>query len=463
MRIVICASEMVPFAKTGGLADVIGALPHALEELGHEVVVFIPKYKEVSQSGVKLRRLNGRIFYAGVGKNIKVYFPAHDAYFNRDGLYQEKGVDYPDNLERFCYYSRRVLEQLKEINFCADIIHAHDWQAGLIPLYLKTVYKDDPFYKKIKTLLTIHNLGYQGLFPKEEFPKLGLPSSLFTPQALEFYGRINILKGSIVFSDIINTVSPTYSREIRSKEFGYGLEGVLGNRKEDLFGILNGIDYSIWNPETDKFILKNYSAEGIAGKKGNKEGLRKICKLKLSKDVPLFGMVSRLAGHKGFDLLIGAMEEILKMDLEMVILGLGDKKYETALRHIAGKQPKKICVNFKFDDPLAHKIYAAADIFLMPSHYEPCGLSQMISLRYGTIPLVFKTGGLADTINKENGFIFEHYTKEALLKAISDSIEAFKMKKKWDALVLKAMQYDFSWKEAARRYTLLYEKACNRK
>lgn len=448
MKIAVCASEMVPFAKTGGLADVIGALPLELEKSGHEIAVFIPRYKG----------LLGKASPATVGRNIKVYFIAHDAYFNRDGLYQDKGVDFPDNLERFAYFCRAVLEFLKEINFKPDCLHAHDWQAGLMPVYLKTLYKTDPFYSKTRTLLTIHNLGYQGLFPKDDFPKLGLDWSVFNPDMLEFYDKINILKGGIVFSDVINTVSPTYAKEIQTEKFGMGLEGVLSGRSKDLFGILNGIDYSIWNPETDKFIAKNYSLKDISGKKENKKDLQKICKFAQRPEVPLFGMVSRLDSHKGFDLLIGVMEKMLKADLGIVILGLGDKKYETALKNMADKYPGKIHVELCFNDPLAHKIYAGSDIFLMPSHYEPCGLSQMISLRYGTIPLVFKTGGLADTINKENGFLFQQYTPQALLKAVAESLEAFKAKKKWDVLVLKAAQYDFSWKESARHYIRLYEK-----
>lgn len=460
MRILLCSSEVVPFAKTGGLADVAGALPLALEELGQEVIVAMPRYKEIQsrQGRDKIQKLKEDISYSIIGKNIKVYFIEKDTFFNRDGLYGDKTGDYKDNLDRFSYYSKRTLELLKEINFKPDIIHCHDWQSSLIPVYLKTLYVKEHFYKNIKTVLTIHNIGYQGLFPKEEFPKLGLDWSLFNMEMLEFYNKINILKGGIVFSDIITTVSPTYSKEIQTKEFGFGLEGILSKRCESLFGILNGLDYSIWNPETDKFIAKNYSDKNIEDKYKNKADLKTICKFPLKKDVPLFGIVSRLAQQKGFDILGQAIEKICKMNLQLVILGTGDLKYHILLESIVKKYPKVISLHLRFDDPLAHKIYAGSDIFLMPSRYEPCGLGQMISLRYGTIPLVFKTGGLADTVTQDNGFIFDNYSKEDLVKTIERAIKTFENKNKWITLMLKGMQYNFSWQESAKTYIKLYER-----
>jgi len=459
MKIALCASEVVPFAKTGGLADVAGALPLALEELGQEVIIVMPGYKAIQNSKIKIQKLKEGVSYSIIGKNIKVYFIENDAYFNRDGLYQDKKGDYKDNLDRFSYYCKSTLELLKEINFKPDIIHVHDWQTALIPVYLKTLYKKIPFYKNTKTILTIHNIGYQGLFPKEEFPKLGLDWSLFSVEMLEFYGKINILKGGMIFSDIINTVSPTYSKEIQTKEFGFGLEGVLGKRKKDVFGILNGLDYSIWNPETDRFIIKNYSISNIEDKYKNKEELQKICKLPIKEDVPLFGIVSRLAEQKGFDLLAALIEIICKMNLQLVILGTGDLKYHVLLENIVKKYPKIISLHLKFDDSLARKIYSGSDIFLMPSKYEPCGLGQMISLRYGTIPLVFKTGGLADTVTSDNGFVFDNYKKEDLIKTMEDAMRVFKDKKRWMKLVERAMQYNFSWKESAKKYLQIYERA----
>lgn len=457
MKIVICASEVVPFAKTGGLADVAGALPLALEAIGQEVIVVMPRYKAIQDP--KIQKLNEGISYATIGNKTKVYFIENDKYYNRDGLYGDKSGDHKDNLERFSFYCKRTLDLLPEINFKADIIHVHDWQSALIPVYLKTLYKDKPFYKNIKTVLTIHNIGYQGVFPKEEFPKLSLDWELFNIDMLEFYGKVNFLKGGVNSCDIINTVSSTYSKEIQTKEFGFGLEGILSNRKDKLFGILNGLDYTIWNPETDKFIAKNYSVSSIKDKYKSKIELRKICKLPAKKDVPLFGIVSRLAEQKGFDILAEGIEKICNMDLQLVILGTGDLRYHTLLENMAKKYPKVVSFNSKFDDPLAHKIYAGSDIFLMPSKYEPCGLGQLISLRYGTVPLVFKTGGLADTVTKDNGFVFDSYNKEELLKTMQRARNSFKNSNKWTELMRRGMQCNFSWDQSAKDYLALYEKA----
>jgi len=481
MKVAICASEVVPFAKTGGLADVAGALPLELKLLGQEVIIVMPRYKTIQEPKFSIQRLKPDISYSVIGENInpvtntkalseknkicngvKVYFIENDAFFNRDGLYQDKTGDYKDNLDRFAYYSRRTLELLKEINFKADIIHCHDWQSALIPIFLKTSYAENPFYQNTKTVFTIHNIGYQGLFPKDEFGKLGIDWKFFNMEMLEFYNKINLLKGGMVFCDIINTVSPTYSKEIQTKEFGYGLEGILAKRKKDVFGILNGLDYTIWNPKTDKFIARNFSLEKIDDKYKNKEDLQRICKLPVKTDVALFGIVSRLAEQKGFDILADAIEKICSMNLQLVILGTGDLKYHVILENIVKKYPKVISLHLKFDDPLAHKIYAGSDIFLMPSKYEPCGLGQLISMSYGTIPLVFKTGGLADTVTANDGFVFDKYKKEGLIKEIDKSIKAFKNKKEWLRLMQKAMQNNFSWRESAKDYISLYEKAKSR-
>lgn len=459
MRIAMCASEVVPFAKTGGLADVAGALPLALEEEGQDVIIIMPRYKMISSDKFKIRRLKDDISYTIIGKNIKVYFIENDNYYNRDGLYGDKSGDHKDNLERFSFYCRRALTLLKEINFKADIIHVHDWQASLVPVYLRFCFNKDPFYKEMKTVLTIHNIGYQGLFPKDEFPKLGLDWSLFNIEGLEFYDKINILKGGMVFSGLINTVSPTYSKEIQTKEFGFGLEGVLNKRKDSLYGILNGIDYTIWNPETDKYIARKFSAKDLTGKAADKEDLQKACSLPAKKDVPVFGIVSRLAEQKGFDILAEKIDRICKMDIQLVILGTGDMKYHLILQDMVKKYPKVISLALKFDDMLAHKIYAGSDIFVMPSRYEPCGLGQLISLRYGTIPLVFKTGGLADTVSPANGFVFDKYNSEELLKAFDKAVVGYKSKAKWAGLVKKAMGYNFSWEEQSKEYLLLYAKA----
>ncbi|TAM43455.1 glycogen synthase [bacterium] len=448
MKIALIASEVVPFAKTGGLADVAGALPIALEGLGCEVIIIMPGYKCVKGISPSV-----------VGKNIKVYFVENDLYFNRDGLYMDKKGDYKDNLERFAFFCRKSLELLKEINFNADILHLHDWQSSLAAVYLKNLYAKQPFYSRMKSLLTIHNIGYQGLFPGEDFAKLGLDKGLFDISGLEFYNRINLLKGGIIFSDLINTVSPTYALEIQEAKFGFGLEGLLRQRKKDLSGILNGLDYSIWDPATDKFIIRNFSQRNIEGKAYNKAELQKACSLPVDNEIPVLGIVSRLAEQKGFDILTEPLPEICKMGAQLVILGTGDLKYHKILQNAAKKYPKAFSLNLRFDDPLAHKIYAGSDIFLMPSSYEPCGLGQMIALRYGTIPLVFKTGGLADTINEDNGFVFSRYTKDELVKTVKRSLAVFAEKKKWGSLMNNAMRCDFSWEASAKKYIQLYEKA----
>jgi starch synthase len=399
MKIALIASEVVPFAKTGGLADVCGALPPALEKLGQDVVVVMPLYKAVRlQKAAQVKKISDDVSVSFLGKNVKVYFVANDAYFDRDGLYGDKSGDYPDNLERFSFFCKRSLQLLKETGFRPDIVHCHDWQSSLVPAYLKTVRAGDDFFTKTRSLLTIHNIGYQGLFPKEEYPKTGMDEKYFNPGQVEFYGKVNLLKAGIVFSDVINTVSRTYAKEIQTKEFGFGLEGVLRERSGSLFGIVNGIDYAIWNPATDPFIARKFSAEKFKDKAKDKQDLQKACCLPVKKDVPVFGIVSRLAQQKGFDIIAEGIDEICRLGLQLVILGTGDLKYHQLLGEMARKYPEVISLNLAFDDPLAHKIYAGSDAFLMPSRYEPCGLGQLISFAYGTVPVVFKTGGLADTV-----------------------------------------------------------------
>ncbi|MFH0918285.1 MAG: glycogen synthase GlgA [Candidatus Omnitrophota bacterium] len=459
MKIAMVASEVVPFAKTGGLADVAGALPLALEYCGHEIIVIMPAYKCITDAKLKFTRVSKDITTCVIGKNIKVFFIENKNYFNRDGLYGDKNGDYPDNLERFAFFCRRALDLLKEINFSADILHLHDWQTSLVAAYLHNLYSSMNFYSRIGCVLTLHNLGYQGVFAKEEFPKLGFAWELFDIDGFEFYNKINLLKGGIVFADFINTVSPTYASEIQTKELGFGLDGLLRKRKSVLSGILNGVDYSVWDPNTDKFIMQNFSLANLENKALNKEDLQKTCGLPIDKNIPVLGMVSRLAQQKGLDIFVAGLDELSKLDVQLVILGAGDLKYQEILKGVAEKYPKVISLNLKFDDPLAHKIYAGSDLFLMPSKYEPCGLGQLISLRYGTIPLVFKTGGLADTINKNNGFVFNQYTEENLLKLIHKAILVFKDKNKWLALINYAMECNFSWKVSADKYVQLYVKA----
>lgn len=454
----MAVSEVVPFAKTGGLADVGAALSLALEYCGHEVIIIMPRYKCVIDSKFKIERVSKDISVSIIGKNVRAYFIESSLYFNREGLYGDKRGDYKDNLERFVYFCRRGLDLLKEIDFCPDILHLHDWQASLMAVYLKTLYSEKTFYKRIRSLLTIHNIGYQGIFTKEEFGKLGLENNIFDIHGVEFYGKVNLLKGGIIFSDFINTVSPTYAKEIQTEEFGFGLEGLLKERRSVLSGILNGVDYSVWDPDADKFITQNYSVNNIENKAFDKENLQNLCGLPVNKDIPVLGIVSRLAEQKGFDILTGGLDELSKMDVQLIILGAGDQVYQQILKSAAKRYPKMISLNLRFDDPLAHKIYAGSDIFLMPSKYEPCGLGQLISLHYGTIPLVFNTGGLADTINKNNGFVFSSYTKEELIKTIKSAVANFKNKPEWERLVLNAMKCNFSWKASADKYAQLYAK-----
>jgi len=478
MKILFCSSEVVPFSKTGGLADVCGALPLALEKLGYQVTISTPFYRQTKDLKIKTstigrsalggKNLDRDILLTRVGKNVNVFLIKKDIYFDRDSLYSTKEGDYPDNLERFSFFCRKTLDSLKKLNYKPDIIHCHDWQSALIPVYLKTVYRGDSFYKNIKTILTIHNLGYQGIFTKEKFPLLGLDWSLFNVEGLEFYDRINILKGGINFSDVITTVSPAYSEEIQTKEQGFGLEGVLTKRKNFLLGILNGIDYSVWDPVTDKNIFKNYSISKIEDKYVNKERLQKLCNLPV-KDSLLIGMVGRLAEQKGLDLLAESMEEIFSLDLQMIILGTGDLRYHNILEEKRKKYPKKLSVHLGFSDPLAHKIYAGSDIFLIPSKYEPCGLGQMIAYKYGTIPLVHRVGGLKDTVfdfdpfsKRGNGFAFSSFTKDNFLKTLKFALYIYsKDKKIWIDLVKKVMQFDFSWGESAKKYIELYKKVVN--
>jgi len=460
MKIVMIASEVVPFAKTGGLADVTGALPLALEKQGHEVAVVMPGYKAVQYlKSPVVRSFSAGVSSAAIGKKSRIYFIDNDKLYGRDGLYGDKSGDYKDNLERFSYFCRKALELLKEIGFQPDILHCHDWQAAIAPVYLKTLFAADDFFRNTRTVFTIHNIGYQGIFPKEQLPVTGLDWPVFNSEMLEYYGQVNILKGGIVFSDVINTVSETYSKEIQTKEFGFGMEGVLGRRKDDLYGIINGLDNSIWDPAADKKIFENFSIKDLEGKKADKAGLQKLCGLPVKAGEPLIGIVSRLAQQKGFDIISGAIDEICRMGLQMVILGTGDQKYHDIMQAAAGKYPKTVSLNLRFDDNLAHKIYAGSDIFLMPSNYEPCGLGQMISLRYGTVPLVYKTGGLADTVNENNGYVFDRYSSEELGKAVKKAVKDFKDRRRWRELMLRGMKCNFSWSAQSKKYVELYEKA----
>lgn len=455
LKVLLASSEVVPFAKTGGLADVAGSLPLALEELGVDIRIIMPKYASVKAADDE----------AVIGKGVKVYFVKNDDYFKRPELYGDKFGDYGDNMDRFSFFSREVLERCKRENFAPDVIHCNDWQTALVPVYLRTIYDYDPFFADTKVLFSIHNLAYQGIFSKEEFPKTGLDWSLFSMDYFEFYGKANLMKAGIVYSDAINTVSPTYAREMLTKEFGCGLEGVLKTRKDALFGILNGIDYKVWNPQVDEKIFKRYSPANIEDKFVNKELLQKEAGLKPDRSIPLFGLISRLADQKGVDLLAKIVDKVLNLKTQLILLGTGENKYHILFERVAKGHPKSASINLKFDAVLAQKIYAGCDMFLMPSRYEPCGLSQMISFKYGTIPIVRQTGGLKDSVKeldsktgRGNGFTFAEATPEEFFSAVKKALSVYKDKELWMKLVKSVMALDFSWEHSAKEYIKLYNK-----
>lgn len=476
LKILFAASEVTPFAKTGGLADVAGSLPEALSLLGHQVFTVMPYYRSVKEGSLDLKEfdrplpipfkgqhLEARIYTAKQKRITQVYFIQRDEFFDRGGLYGTPGGDYFDNPERFIFFSRSVLEFSKLIGFQPDIIHCHDWQTSLIPAYVKSRYKNDPVLKRARSVFTIHNLAYQGVFSKDMMTISELPLEYFSMKGLEFYGKMNFMKGGIVFSDVITTVSEKYAQEIQTPEYGYGLDGVLRDRRAHIHGILNGVDYSAWNPRTDPHIVANYDRRNLAGKRKCKTDLSKIYGLKGSSDLPILGIVSRLADQKGFDILAEAMDELLKLKLKLVILGTGEAKYEKQFDMLGRKHPGRLGVKIGFDNVLAHKIEAGSDMFLMPSKYEPCGLNQMYSLKYGTIPIVRATGGLDDTIQRfepqtgeGNGFKFVDYSSKALLEEVRRALEVYSDNTQWIKLIKKAMQMDFSWKKSALRYAEIY-------
>ena len=482
MRVVFVSSEVVPFAKTGGLADVAGALPKALAAEGIETIVFMPRYKGIDKKKFNLKLVAKRkrmklldfgakeynLYSSNLPEsNVQIYFIDKDKYFNRDELYQVKGVDYPDNAERFHFFSLAVLDALKSLDIKADVIHCNDWQTALIPLFLKTMLQDNPFYKNIATLYTIHNLAYHGLFDNSVLADLNFNSELFTPEILEFWGKVNFAKAGLVFADLISTVSETYSHEIQTKEFGMGLDGLLSKRKNDIYGIINGLDYNVWNPEIDTKIQKKYSVKNINDKEENKKKLLELNGLSYEPGVPVLGLISRLTDQKGFDILAEILEPMLEKNLKFVLLGTGDPKYHDLLLDFEKRFPSKLKNNLKFDAMLAQMIYAGSDIFLMPSYFEPCGLGQLISLKYGTIPLVRKTGGLADTIidvdennANGNGYVFTEYKSEKLLDALNRALDCyFNNPAKWQQMQRQGMNADFSWDNSAKKYIEVYKLA----
>ncbi|HLK34469.1 MAG TPA: glycogen synthase GlgA [Terriglobales bacterium] len=477
MHIVFAASECVPFSKTGGLADVVGALPPALAALGHRVTVYLPLYRQTKLADGKpvLRSVTVpfddhyrfcSVVDGGLHSGVQFYFIDYPPFFDREALYGTSVGDYRDNAERFALYSRAVIEACKILGV-PEVFHCHDWQSALVPVLLRSVYAEDPAFRDVACVFTIHNMGYQGLFPPEILPLLMLPWDLFTITRMEFYGNVNFLKGALVFSDFVTTVSKKYSQEIQTAEYGFGLEGVLHGRAATVTGILNGVDYKEWSPQTDKFVAAHYSPEDLSGKMACKQDL--LAQFGLPNGdlkLPVIGIVSRFAAQKGFDLISQVMDRLAREEMIVVALGAGDKEYQEMFLRLHKQYPQKIAVKVAYDNALAHKIEAGSDMFLMPSRYEPCGLNQIYSLKYGTVPVVRATGGLDDTIEnwdprtgKGTGFKFSEYTGEALLATVKMALKAYQDKDAWHKLMRNGMNKDFSWNASAREYLRVYERA----
>jgi len=486
LKILFVTSEVVPFVKTGGLADVSAALPQTLAELGHEVRIVVPKYGAVDDRKFKIHEvvrlkdikidIDGKevmfslksCFLPGQKIRVQIYFLDNQEYFgSRNSLYTDPmtGKDYPDNDERFIILSRAVFELIIKLGWIPDIIHCNDWQCGLIPAYLKNVYQNEENFDKFKTLFTIHNLAYQGEFPKTSFKKTGLPEKLNSDKGVLHKGKMNYMKCGLLFADVINTVSETYANEIRTdNEIGSGLKDVLAKRKEDLYGIINGIDTKVWNPDRDKLLPKKYSIKNVEQKVVNKQALAEKFGFEFNEDIPIIGLISRLYDSKGIDLVEKILPDLLKLDVQMIVLGTGDKSYHTFFDQMAKKHHKKFACYLGFNDDLAHLIEGGADIFLMPSRYEPCGLNQMYSLNYGTVPIVRETGGLADTVIKFNekskegtGFVFQKYNAADFLSEIKRALKIYQDKDTWNKIIKAGMKEDFSWHSSAKKYIELYK------
>lgn len=478
LRVLVCASEVVPFAKTGGLADVAGALPKALAALGHDARVALPRYGSIDLAGVGARPVGEpftvvmgaepaqvQVYESGAIPGVPAYLVDCPKYFDRPGLYGQA-----DDVERFALFCRGLLEFLRRGEWQPQVIHANDWQAGLLPVYLRKTYAKDPRMASVATLFTIHNLAYQGVFGADVLYRIGLDESLFTLNGLEFYGQVNLMKGGLEFADLLNTVSETYSKEIQTPEFGERLDGVLAARRADLFGVLNGLDYDEWNPATDPHLAAPYSRDDPRPKAENKAALQRRLGLPVRPETPLLGLVSRLATQKGVDLLAEAMPHLLQLGVQLALLGTGEQEYHDLLSRLAQQHPRQVGLVLGFDNPLAHQIYAGSDLFLMPSRYEPCGLGQMISLRYGTIPVVRHTGGLADTIvdltqnpERGNGFSFREPTALAFFGALARALLTLGAPQTWQRVVARAMACEFSWQRSAQAYVELYQRALSRR
>jgi len=483
VKILFAATEAVPFCKTGGLGDVCGALPIELAALDHEVALVIPGFRRALESGQPIeatsehfsveiggRDIAGRFLKSSLpDSDVPVYLVEQSHYFDRPELYRQSGADYQDNCERFIFFSRAVLEAIDRFAPETQIVHCHDWQTGLLPVYLKVLEGSAATLESVASVYTIHNLAYQGSFWHLDMPLTGLDWSYFNHHQLEFYGQLNFMKSALAFADKLTTVSPTYAKEIQSNEHGCGLQGVLAHRAADLHGILNGCDYREWNPETDPRLAANYNADTYReGKPLCKSALQREMGLPQAVGTPLLAVVGRLADQKGFDLLAQVIPQTAERGgVQWVVLGTGEPHYHELLSEIAGRFPDRVAVRLEFSNDLAHRIEAGADMFLMPSRYEPCGLNQLYSLKYGTVPIVRRTGGLADTVTDAdmatfangtaNGFSFVDYSAHALSEAVDRALSAYHQEDVWAQLVSTGMRQDWSWARSARLYVELYE------
>jgi len=472
--------EVTPFAQTGGLGEVLSALPAELAGLGLEVDVLLPKYQSITPDKFPIERtdlrievdLNAKLISAGIWqlrdpRGARFLFLECEEFFDREYLYGTPEGDYADNAERFVFLTRSAIELALKTQTHYDVFHSHDWQAALIAVYLRTLYAGEPILEQSASVMTIHNLGYQGIFWHLDMPLVGVGWQFFTPRHMEFHGKVNFLKSGIVFADEVNTVSPGYRNEILTPEFGFGLEGVLQEKGPHLTGILNGVDYTVWNPRTDDMIKASYSEDDLSNKRLCKEHLQEISGLPLRPDVPVIGMVSRLSSQKGIDILAAIFSWLMEQDVHLVLLGTGDAKYQKIFTEFADRHPDKTGIFLSYDYELAHRIFAGSDMLLVPSRYEPCGLNQLYALKYGTIPIVRATGGLVDTVEEcspdgdsGTGFLFVDPEPEALQEAVAKALKLYCEKPAaWKSLMLRGMKQDFSWKRSAQEYVRLYEKA----
>jgi starch synthase len=475
LHVAFVTPEMGPWVKTGGLADISAALPKALVRLGHRVTVVLPRYASIAFppgefAGSVHVPVDGTPRSAGfyrtrTEEGVDVVFVEHPPFYDRAVPYG----DYDDNRLRFAFLARAALEYFRSRGERPSVFHAHDWQTGLVPVYLKSFYADDPTLHRMPCVFTIHNVAYQGQFGMDTLSVLGLPWNLGTSFALEYHGGISYLKGGTVFSEMVNTVSPTYALEIQGPEHGFGFDGVVRSRAGDVVGILNGVDYDEWDPRVDRHIARRYSARDLTGKAACKADLLRAYGLPEFPDLPLVGVTSRLVWQKGFDFVAGAWWDLLQRPLRMVVLGTGDHGIQEGLRHLQQRDPDRFAVRFTYDEGLAHRIKAGCDLFLMPSRSEPCGLTQMYALRYGTIPIVRSTGGLVDTVEPYDGargtgtgFRFDTADGTGLMWAIDGALDAFRDERAWTALVRRAMACEFSWERAAREYVSLFRRAMGR-